>query len=823
MEENGVPGLAQDGISGDIFHLPSGTAHEATKLMFGDWLDLVFAEGAGGSGSATILTHMAGYVNFLAYILITVIMSYVLIASVIKTASEGTVGGRGWSMVWLPLRTFLAVFLIFPVGIGQASSISFIQVAVVWLGSIGSNAADNVADYVVNNLEKKAVNVNSTINGYQTVMDMTDMAFCAAGFNKGLNNYNPVAEFYGQVQGIDNYSLADVAKNAAIPFGNIKTLMDSLPNEVAIEAKLADDYNTIQIGHKGKCGNITLQAVKGQEDVAKGVLKIAINTQKDIFNYVVKPMVEKANAATYKNALKVENIDSEKYQELRQEYENAVIRVMNIMTRYEEEVSSLFLNVMEEQNDLVSFNKKESALYVSINSDAFGDKGWPYLGAYYTTLSTAIGKLQNLSQTAVGITTTSMVDGCKEVSSSRNSIKNVWGLFGSDDDEVCQYTEVYDSFKFVSDAVGNLNRTSGNIDRMTSSACTDSSNCDLGLVEKVLSAKLGGAFTKSKEIAETETSVLARDIIGILGWGGQNPANFGLNDIITEDNEKARSLGALYISDPITYTASLGRDIAYSAHGLRFALKAMSGLAEASSNTGIPFVNGVTAFFGGMLTATIDFISTLLKIIYPQATAMAFFIPILPALIWGMTFISWLLMFAEAVFNAPLAVTLLATPEGEGIAGSRMERKIAMIAALVLKPTFLVFGLLLSMMILGIGFVFLNQIFWMAAGQTTASFDPIAIVGLITIWFTIMTVFMHNAFKIIPTFADNSLEWFLGGITNKFGNDLDNTTANEFKGSQGSTSSLGEMTGGAVGVMGKGVIHNARSKKGGSGSSSEGN
>ena len=185
---------------------------------------------------------------------------------------------------------------------------------------------------------------------------------------------------------------------------------------------------------------------------------------------------------------------------------------------------------------------------------------------------------------------------------------------------------------------------------------------------------------------------------------------------------------------------------------------------------------------------------------------MAYFLPLLPALIWAMSFLSWLLMYAEAIFNAPLAVTLMATPEGDGIAGSRMERKIAMLAALILKPAMLVTGLLLSMMILSIGFVFLNQIYWIASDGFFTSFDPIGIVALITTWFTIITVFMHNTFKIIPTFADNSLEWFLGGITKAFGNDLDNTTAGDFKANANSTQTLGNSTATSAGIFAKGAM-----------------
>lgn len=796
MDDNQTPGVATDGISPDIFSLPESTAHEATKLIFGDWLDLVFTDG--GSGSATLVTHMAGYINFLAYLLITVIMSYVLIASVIKTASEGTVGGKGWSMVWLPLRTFLATFLIFPVGIGQASSISFIQVSVAWLGSVGSNAADRVAEFVVKNLEKRAFSIETNINGYRTVMDMTEMAFCASGFNEGLSNYDKPADFYGEVSGISNYSLSNTTQ------GSLNTISRKKPLEVPIDSSLAKDFNSVNIGHKGKCGNITVQSVEGYEDTAREIMEIALKTQVKLFEQVSQPIAKGANATTYKNVLQTETLNSAKSKKLEKIIYDGVGKVTAIMDEYENEVSSLLIEKMGNGNELVDFKRANDLVTIGINQEHFGDKGWAYLGSYYTLLSSTIGTVNDLSKTAMGITTSDNVNGCKVIDASRNIIGKLFSYFGSDDeDEVCGYTEVFDSFDFIKNTVSDLNKTSGNLDRMVSSSCSDKNDCDVNLFEKSFSAKLSNTFTKNEILKQdSDTSSLARSTIGLLGWGGNNPASWGIKDAVNDsDSSNDIALGALYISDPITYTAALGKDIVYTAQGLRFTLKMMSGISEAASNVRIPVVAVGAAFLGGILTASIDFLSTILTIIYAQASAMAYFIPIVPALIWGMAFISWLLMFAEAIFNAPLAVTLMATPEGEGIAGSRMERKIAMIAALVLKPTMLVIGLILSMMILGIGFVFLNQIFWMAAGDSTGNFDPIGIVALITVWFTIMTVFMHNTFKIIPTFADNSLEWFLGGMTNKFGNDLDNNTANEFKGAQGSTSSLGEMTGSSVGMF----------------------
>ena len=329
MEENNTPGIAPDGISSDIFGTPSGAAWDAAKLIFGDWLELVFNDS--GSSSATIMTYVAGYMNFLAYVLITVIMAYVLFASVIKTASEGKPMG-GYSAVWVPLRTFLACFLIFPVGIGQASTISFIQVSVAWLGGVGSNAADNIASFVIKNIQRKAFTTDSNINGYQTVMDMTDMAFCAAGFNNSDLEFDAPAEFYGQVMGTPQWELyspnaSSVSREEAIP--------------VAISPDLASqDYSSVGIGHKGLCGNITVNATEGKSETAKKIMEVALDTQVKVYEQVVKPITDTGyNAATVRLHVENNNRNDAEGQIIRNAVRESVRNQLALMTEYEERVA----------------------------------------------------------------------------------------------------------------------------------------------------------------------------------------------------------------------------------------------------------------------------------------------------------------------------------------------------------------------------------------------------------------------------------------------------------------------------------------------------
>lgn len=808
MEETEIPGIASDGVSSDIFGTPSGAAWDAAKLIFGDWLELVFNDV--GGGSATIMTHVAGYVNFLAYVLITVIMSYVLIASVIKTASEGKVMGNGWSTVWLPLRTFLACFLIFPVGIGQASTISFIQVAVAWLGMVGSNAADRVATFVVQNLTKKAFRVSTQVQGYKVISDMTKMGFCASGFNIGLGDSydkpNGPDGLYGRVADVDLYG----GPGTGYALQNIAITPD-LKNR-----------NVVYVGHDGRCGELIRprMEIKGEYDskFSSDAFEIILKYQIEVYDKVVRQMsMSDYNYQSYMSILSGSNSGADEAKGIIGNASLAAANFLNLIEGYEKDMAQLFINATKdsgENNNLINHEvTSDGDFIVRINESEYSDLGWAYLGAYYTLLSKAIGEVAEVAKAVADISSFSAPDGCKYATQDAwYSVLWPGNWFGGDDeDEKCLYDEEFTKNEIVieqaSIVIGNDFEGGNEINKL-SSACTDRKNCSPDLVEKAFASAIGKPFFEYQDhfggTSEGFANSAARNFISILGWG--NSEIMGIDKFTDESGSKVIAPGALYISDPITFTSRLGHNIVYGVAFARATLGTLEGIAEAGKNVRTFGVAPVAAFFGGVLAFLVDFLQVVIKLIYPQAAAMAYFLPLLPSLIWAMAFLSWLLMYAEAIFNAPLAVTLMATPEGEGIAGSRMERKIAMLAALILKPTFLIVGLLLSMMILSIGFVFLNQIFWMAAANVTWRFDPIAVVALITIWFGIITVFMHNTFKIIPTFADNSLEWFLGGIARTFGNDLDNMTSDEFSNSYNGQERLSRGTGRSVGIFAKSII-----------------
>lgn len=117
-----------DGVSGrdailDVFGVDAETLASAIST-------------AGNSGS--ILASVAGVVNFAALLAAVVIILLTFVSAILQTGEHGKVGGR-FSMVWVPIRSTIALLFLMPLSIG---GYSVIQAVVLWLGLQGSGLAD---------------------------------------------------------------------------------------------------------------------------------------------------------------------------------------------------------------------------------------------------------------------------------------------------------------------------------------------------------------------------------------------------------------------------------------------------------------------------------------------------------------------------------------------------------------------------------------------------------------------------------------------------------------------------------------------------------
>ena len=127
-------------------------------------------------------------------------------------------------------------------------------------------------------------------------------------------------------------------------------------------------------------------------------------------------------------------------------------------------------------------------------------------------------------------------------------------------------------------------------------------------------------------------------------------------------------------------------------------------------------------------------------------------------------------MIVEAVATTPIWIAMMTVPEGEGIAGQRMERGYSILLALVLRPTLMIIGLLASLLIMYTAFRIFNNIFMgLTVSSSWNAFEGLAIV---IIYVQTIMLIAKQSIQIIFELPNNVLEW-TGSVGRSFGdNDM---------------------------------------------------
>lgn len=92
-----------------------------------------------GTGSQ-ILGTMFGVFNAAILTIGGVVITYILFVSTLNTAHDGKVMGQKWSSIWIPLRAVMGIAAMLP----KATGYSFIQIFLMWLVVQGIGAADSI-------------------------------------------------------------------------------------------------------------------------------------------------------------------------------------------------------------------------------------------------------------------------------------------------------------------------------------------------------------------------------------------------------------------------------------------------------------------------------------------------------------------------------------------------------------------------------------------------------------------------------------------------------------------------------------------------------
>ena len=728
-----------------IFKLSDGASFDAVRLLFGGWVNVLF--GGASSGSPTILTNVLSYMNLISIAFCFIVCAYVVLASVVKTAAEGEVLGKSWSQSWIIIRMVSALGLMMPLPAGVIGvNVSLIQVIVLWIAMVGSNGADFMWQYAVANMVKNEASLLSNSMGTKINLDMIRIVYCASGAAKAKTIRSSGQYNYGiEVYTTDKYGVKNPLSGGMKDLGSV------------------DPKNVTKVSFgplTNSCGDISAKS-SDSNNINEVVMKHMLKTMSYIYNEIYTPLNdEKYNVGTIKAYLLEGEIGQDRI------ITDSLKKIDGLVDKYNEAVNKDFENMIKSGfgSDQMS-GAMEDAKY------AKNMASWLFAGSFYNFFDEKVVAHSNGVSAANDSVNFIDPNTCSAEMAAVQGTLGFARLFSSSSDSTC-YSELEkakgDELIAAYTSTKNAGRTPGDSAASSdlSASCSSATSCD----PKIVMGDFSKALIPTVNATTAGVPIGTMNTIATIGsWAifnhGAPIANSPDSSVI--GFEYADDNGALKMGNSLATISAMGHSmIGAIKNGLILygVMEFFSGLADKA-----PFV-------GGGVSKVIESLSNMLVaviiLVLPFAVQCAYFVPLIPAIIWVAVAIGWLALLVEAFAASPLAVVQMATPEGEGITGHRMEKAIALIASLVLRPSLSIIGLVASMFLVNIGFTLFNAMLQVASHSVMGIADVVGIVALIVIWSTSVVTMVKTVFNIIPTLGNDILEWFSGGMSRSFGNNI---------------------------------------------------
>ncbi len=223
---------------------------------------------------------------------------------------------------------------------------------------------------------------------------------------------------------------------------------------------------------------------------------------------------------------------------------------------------------------------------------------------------------------------------------------------------------------------------------------------------------------------------------------------------------------------PIIQMKQMGDRMVTAATTSMFALIALwSAIAAGLGAAGVGLGGGLTGApttISGIVVSSAIFISPIAFTLFGSLITLGFFlayyIPMIPFLIWLGCLIGWFIMVMEAVIAAPLWAVMHLHPSGDDVTG-KGGNGYMLVLGLLVRPTLMIFGLACALVLSMVFGQFINSVFYdvfkmSRAGDTVGFFGTILAYVLYT---TMMITFMHKMFSVIHVIPDQLLRWIGGG------------------------------------------------------------
>ncbi|ECE0404269.1 hypothetical protein YJ57_24735 [Salmonella enterica subsp. enterica] len=239
--------------------------------------------------------------------------------------------------------------------------------------------------------------------------------------------------------------------------------------------------------------------------------------------------------------------------------------------------------------------------------------------------------------------------------------------------------------------------------------------------------------------------------------------------------------------------------------------------AGASLGAAVPFLGNIIVAASAIMAPIFSMV--FFMFILPGIT-LAYYLPMMPFIIWIGVITGWVVLFVEALFASPLWAMAFLAPDADGFVGKQGQGYM-LILSLVLRPILAIIGFVASMALIVPLTGFVNHFYQFVANSIsgTGLFNIVASFSFSLIYCAILINLWKRLLSLSHTIPDTILQWIGGHAQNVMGqyaNGIEGTTDTMNKmGAGAAVSSLKSGSAHVGGVLSKFRSNNSENPKAG--------
>ncbi len=169
-------------------------------------------------------------------------------------------------------------------------------------------------------------------------------------------------------------------------------------------------------------------------------------------------------------------------------------------------------------------------------------------------------------------------------------------------------------------------------------------------------------------------------------------------------------------------------------------------------------VNGNMGSMGNTLMAIIG------GSVISAGVTLAYVLPMIPFIRFMFGILSWILTLFESVIAIPVVALAHISMDGEGLSGPMARGAYLLLLQLFVRPTLMVFGLIIALLIFNLMIVALNEFYSMAVRSAEGGGSMSAVAGVVytVMYGALAYAFANASFKAIDQVPEQVLRW-IGG------------------------------------------------------------